>query len=29
MPTVELLKKGNLGVGRQVDVLGTIGDELH
>jgi hypothetical protein len=26
---VELLEKGNLRVRRQVDVLGTIGDELH
>ena len=29
MPAVELLKKGNLGVRRKVDVLGAIGDELH
>jgi hypothetical protein len=27
--TVELLEKGNLGISRQVHVLGAIGDELH
>ena len=27
--TVELLKEGNLGVRRQVHVLGAVGDELH
>ena len=29
MPTVELLKEGDLRVRREVDILGAIGDELH
>jgi hypothetical protein len=29
MATVELLKERNLRVRREVDILGTIGDELH
>jgi hypothetical protein len=29
MAAVKLLEKGNLRVGRQIHVLGAIGDELH